>query len=124
MDVILEACPSFRDEWIASDDKESLHVVMGDLARHLLALFLTNSESELFRVGAAIERLHLHGDDQVKELATIGLLESIQNNWSHTDVDPEAFVRYLPPESAKWWRSLERFWRGEIPFVGQDIAPR
>jgi hypothetical protein len=123
MEVILEACPSFRATWDASDDKESPYVVMGEFARHLLELHVAHSESALLSAGSAIERLHSEGDSQVRELATIGILESIQNVWSHSGLNPDSFAGYLLPESLKWWRSLQRFWAGEIPYVGHDVPP-
>jgi hypothetical protein len=54
----------------------------------------------------SIERLHIEGDDQVREAATIGLLEGIQTTAGHRRVDPEVFVPYLKPESAKSTASL------------------
>ncbi|MCB0994624.1 MAG: hypothetical protein KDB21_06015, partial [Acidimicrobiales bacterium] len=66
---------------------------------------------------AVIERMHTDGDAYVAELATIGYLEGIQNMVGHAGVDPAVFVPYLGPESARWWRGLDRFWAGEHPTV-------
>jgi hypothetical protein len=57
----------------------------------------------------------------VREAATIGLLEGIQNVWSNNDVDPELFVVHLLPESAKWWLNLNDFWSGKARFIGDGL---
>ena len=62
-----------------------------------------------------VERLHVDGDSYVKEAATIGLLEGIQNVAGHHGVDPEVIVSHLRTESAKWWAELNRFWDGKAP---------
>jgi len=49
------------------------------------------------------------------------LLEGIQNVWASHNVDPEQFVRYLLPESVKWWQSLNDFWNGKSKFVGEGL---
>jgi len=122
--LLLEACPSFQGDWDdhRRDHGEALpYVALGDFARHLLGLHLRH-ETDVFRaVARVIERLHVEGDGYVREAATIGLLESIQNVWSNNNVDPELFVPHLLPESLRWWRSLNNFWSGESTFVGEGL---
>lgn len=97
------------------------YIVLGEFARYLLEAFQREDDSLLKKAAELIERLHLEGDGYVKEAATIGLLESIQNTWPSSGVDPEKLVPYLLPESRRWWDSLNRFWDKEIPYVGADI---
>lgn len=47
MPLILEACPSFQETWDKSDDQDLLYIVMGDLARHLLALHQAEKQMSL-----------------------------------------------------------------------------
>ena len=115
--MILEACPSFQETWIRSDDQDLLNIVMGDLARHLLSLYQIRRKEEFGPLCEVIERLQLDGDRHVRELATIGILETIQNVWNH----PEEFCRFLLPESKKWWKELNDFWTGKIPYVGAGL---
>ena len=119
--LILSACPSFQDIWYESDNKELLYVVMGELARHLLSLFQRGETDEFNPLFELIERFHTEGDDYVRELATIGLLEGIQNNWTNNDQDPEVFIEFLLPETKKWWDELNDFWDGKIPYVGAGL---
>lgn len=120
---LLEVCPSFAGPYqrTVAEYGDLLYVVAGEFAYHLLALDQHGDRSDFPAVGAFFERLHLQGDPCVRELATIGFLEGIQNVWSNNSVDPEKFTPYLGTESRRWWKSLKRFWNGEIPYVGQDL---
>jgi hypothetical protein len=64
----------------------------------------------------AIERLHLEGEQYVREAATVGLLEDLQNlNLHKNGTAPEQFRPYLGAESVRWWDKLYRFWQhGEL----------
>jgi hypothetical protein len=122
--LLLEACPSFQSAW--NDHRqyygeEILYVVLGDFASHLLQLH-RQSQTEVFpAVAQLIERLHIEGDPYVREAATIGLLEGIQNVWGNNHADPELFASYLHPVSGKWWQSLNDFWNGKSKFVGEGL---
>jgi hypothetical protein len=120
--LVLESCPSFRSTWEHSNDQDLLYVVMGDLARHLLVQFRDKQTDEFKPLCSIIERLHIEGDPYVRELATIGFLEGIQNVWSNSNEDPEQFCKFLLPESQKWWKELNDFWEGKTSYVGQGIA--
>lgn len=119
--MILEACPSFRQVFCQSDDKDLPYVVMGHLAQHLLDMHRAGQTREFGALCELIERLHTDGDLYVKELATIGLLEGIQNVWANNGEDPEHFCRFLLPESRKWWKDLKDFWQGKIKHVGNGV---
>jgi hypothetical protein len=127
IDVLLEACPSYRARWdqVRADpvfDAELLYVHLGDFADHLVDLIAGGESTELPGVAGALERLHLEGDDFVKEAATIGLLEGIQNVAGNRGVPTKIFEQTLGIESRRWWDSLVAFWSGKIPHVGADIT--
>ncbi len=124
MPLLLEACPSFRPKWdehVEDYGEELLYVALGSLARHLLDLYKQQKVDCYSAVARVIEQLETEGDGYVREAATIGLLEGIQNVWGNNNVDPELFFPYLLPQSAKWWRSLNDFWRGNVRFVGENL---
>jgi len=124
MPLLLGACPSFCNTWgehQREGESEMLYVACGAFAAHLLGLQRRQQTGEFCRVAEVLERFHLEGDGYVRELATIGFLEGIQNVWSNQGADPESFMRYLLPESAKWWRSLNDFWNGKSKFVGEGL---
>ncbi len=123
MGVLLEACPSFaphwqafQDEWREEADDLPLYLVLADFARHLIGMVERGEMAELPAVFAGVERLHVEGDEYVREAATVGLLEDLQNlNLHSKGTDPEQFRPYLGPESAQWWDKLYRFWqKGEL----------
>jgi hypothetical protein len=122
--LLLAACPSFRPVWeehLADCDEEITYAVLGDFARHLRHLHHQNQSGVFPAVAQVVERLHVEGDHYVREAATIGLLEAIQNVWGHEGTDPEMFARHLLPVSTKWWQSLIDFWSGKSKFVGEGL---
>jgi hypothetical protein len=122
--LLLEVCPSFKeryDEHLKDNDGELLYVALGSFAHHLLELYQQHQTQNFFAVGRVIERLHIEGDHHVREAATIGLLEGIQNVWGNKNVKPDLFLPYLLPESIRWWQSLNNFWSGKSKFVGEEL---
>ena len=125
--LLLEACPSYRARWEAyrqapEFDAELLYVHLGDFAGHVVDLLARDAKEDLAGLTRALERLHLEGDDYVKEAATTGLLEGIQNVAGNRNVSTEGLEAALDVETRRWWRSLDAFWSGKIPHVGADIV--
>jgi hypothetical protein len=120
MPLLLQACPSFTSEWVQhvqENGNDLQYVAAGTFARHLLSLYESGETAALPAVAAAIERLHVEGSPWVREFATIGLLEGIQNVWSHSHRSAEEVALLLGPESKRWWRGLTAFWAGTAPHV-------
>lgn len=123
MQILVEACPSFAAEWhlhVQEHGNDLLYAAAGAFADHLLALYRRGDLASLSAVAQAIERLHVEGSPWVKELATIGILEGVQNVWRNNQADPEYFAALLLPESQRWWRGLKNFWSGNAPAVRAD----
>lgn len=118
MPLLMEACPSYR---LPAEDRELLYVMLGDFAHHLLQLHRQHQVEVFPAIARVIERLHVEGDQYVREATTIGLLEGIQNVWGNEGTDPELFVQHLLPVSVKWWKSLNDFWNGKSRFVGEGL---
>lgn len=113
MPWLVAACPWFADAWQQHQQAygyDTLHVAAGEFADQLLQRFRAGDAQALTAAAAALEQLHLQGSAPVQELATTGLLESVQNVWGSAGVDPEQFGRLLLPESRRWWDELNRFW--------------
>ena len=113
-----KAFPDFAQD---GNDRDLPFIVLGNFARFLLHLQESREEQQLDKAVKLIEQLYVEGDRYVREAATIGLLEGIQNLWGHAGTDPEIFGRRLLPESRRWWDSLNKFWQNEIPYVGADL---
>ncbi|MCE9534026.1 MAG: hypothetical protein K8T89_23320 [Planctomycetes bacterium] len=119
MALLLNACPSFAplwqsflDEWRDEADGLPLYLALADFARHLIDMHANGEIDRLHVVFRAVERLHLEGDEYVREAATIGLLEDLQNLNLHSCTKPEDFVPYLGAESSRCWEEAGRFWNG------------
>lgn len=113
---ILEASDGFRpiwneflEEW-KDDDELPQYLALGDLARYISKLISESSDEELKRIFAVIESWHLEGDSYVKEAATVGILEDLQNINVVGEGIPEKVELYLLPESKKWWVKVYEFW--------------
>lgn len=116
MEILVESCPSFSSVWeahIAEWGHDVLYVAAGDFAGHLLEIHRTGDRFQLARVVSALERLFLEGSPSVRDLATVGVLEGVQNFWANAGEDPEHFGIHLLPASRRAWDSLNSFWSGD-----------
>jgi hypothetical protein len=104
----------------STGDVQLLYVDLGVFARHVVELYQHGRIEDLRPAFATIERLHREGDAYVREAATIGLLESIQNI-APGRFTPEAFEPLLGSETAKWWHELNAFWDGKRRYVGEGL---
>jgi hypothetical protein len=114
---IIEVLRASRPEW-HPDAEDPIYAQLGSFGRHLLRLFQEGQTRQLAPAFAAIERLHVEGDDWAREAATIGILEAVQNIASHSGYDLSQWVECLGPESRRWWNKLNDFWSGRTPTVG------
>ncbi len=124
---MLVACPSFIPTWdqFCADWKDEpgelpLYVALGALASHLVEGMRAGTTQEFPAVFLVVERWHCEGDDYVRESATIGLLEGVQNIAGNSGVDPSLFERWLLPESHRWWLKLNRFWSGDATALREE----
>lgn len=114
--AIIAACPDFAATYGAfvaesKDEPEApYYVALADFSRHIIALLESGDQQSLHAAFETIERLHTDGDKYVREAATIGILESLQNTNLHSDTKPDQFLEFLRPESLRYWRKVEDFW--------------
>jgi hypothetical protein len=59
-----------------------------------------------------IERLLREGDEDVRGITTVGILEVLQIRATHHSYGSAAFVPFLGPESQLAWRWIEKVWEG------------
>jgi len=114
LDLVLPTLPSVPP-LLDEDAGELPYIDAGGICAHVTDLFLAGRGDELTDFFAVVERLHVEGDPYVRELATIGYLESLQDVAALGD--PEVLVPLLGPESRRWWRGLNAFWSGTSPTV-------
>lgn len=116
MPAITAACPDFTatydafvDEWKGEPETPD-YLALADFSRHIISLLETGDRPRLHAAFETIERLHTDGDHYVREAATIGVLESLQNSNLHSKTQPQQFLEFLRPMSLRYWRKLEDFW--------------
>lgn len=125
MPLLLASSPSFADEWDSSenviDGERQLYLYAADYVRHVLRLVHRKTSGELGPIFDVIEQLHVEGDDFVRELATVGILEGFQSAAADSaGVNPALQVRpRLRPVSLTWWQRLDRFWDGDVPALNE-----
>jgi len=117
MNILIEASPSFEKEWVEfqeewKDEKEGVpyYLVLGDFAHHVKKLYEMNEEYLLRKIFKAVDRLHTDGDAYVKEAATVGFLEALQNSSASQKGGSAVYEKYLLPETEYWWKKLNHFW--------------
>lgn len=109
----LPSWKSFVEEW-GGEREPPLYLALSSLARHLIKQLGFGATERFGAVFDVIELWHLHGDAYVREAATVGLLEDMQNTNLHEGTQPSDFEPWLRPESERWWKKVDGFWsRGE-----------
>lgn len=125
LEVLFRHIPEFKtlaESELDEEDCKLGYIVAGSFARFLLDSYKENKTQILKSAAEFIEELYIKGNDKVKELATIGYLEGIQNVWGNNDTEPAIYYEYLLPESRKWWNQLNKFWNAEVKYVGETIS--
>lgn len=114
---LLLALPSFQvrwdeflGEWSGEAGDPPLYLALSSLARHLVDLLAQGQDAQLRAAFEVVEHWHVAGDAYVKEAATVGLLEDLQNHNLHQVTGPEQFRRFLGPVSEGWWNKVVLFW--------------
>ncbi len=108
------AYQGFLNEW--GDEREPpLYLALADLAQHLILRLESGDTSRFNEVFDVVERWHLAGDHYVREAATIGLLEDLQNTGLYRTMTPDGFLPWLRPKSRKRWDQVNSFWQGGEP---------
>lgn len=123
---LLIADPSFqprRTEFVAEWDDEPelpLYLALSSLAHHLLGRLQTGDTAGFDAIFEVVERWHTDGDDYVREAASIGLLEDLQNLSGGSDRRAVTVEPWLRPESRRWWDKLDRYWNGDSKALSVD----
>lgn len=128
---LLEADPSFAPIWeeFLTDWRDEppplpLYLALGDLARHLTAKLQAGDTEAFSGVFRVVERWHVEGDTYVRQAATIGVLEGLQNTNNHETTKPEQFISWLGPVSRRYWGKVDAFWNQGILIRDDDVIVR
>lgn len=126
---LLVACPELQSAWdkhlawwMADESNEA----PGDYtnAQEFVVALLESFEKggvEYFpRFFAFVEKLITEGDEETKNIAVVGYLETLQTMASWRPYGPEVFVKWMLPESLRWWFQIHKWWEGGKSLM--DIA--
>jgi hypothetical protein len=114
--ILIEADPIFESRWTQFIDEwkdeadPPVYVALADYARLLIEMLASGNTERFPAIFDAIELLHIEGDGYVKEAATVGILEPLQNTNLHNTTEPEQFRPSLRPVSERSWNKLNDFW--------------
>ena len=128
---IRQACPSFVpvDDEGASDWQDEPnpldYIRISGLARHLTKLVGDGLMDLVVPVLDLAENALTEGDEYVRELVVVGLLEDLQNDLLHTEgrvrlVDVRAQLR---PKAQVAWDELMLFWHGPSAEARKSLPP-
>ncbi|MGR6543812.1 DUF7674 family protein [Paenibacillus tundrae] len=129
MNLLIESCPSYKErsekymkENYEEGEERLLYLEMSDLAEHIVALYKKEQTDEFDKLFETIELLHTEGNHEVRVLASVGLLEDIQNHILRDEkLTLAAFETYLGTVSLEWWTHLINFWEGKSDYLGGPV---
>jgi hypothetical protein len=121
LDELAALCPELNAEWqnykqsaypVDNCDEERLHYIDVTLiSRHIVKQLKESNTSFFLEIFSKVESRLSEYDDEIKNLISIGLLESIQNISSNEGIDfKHAFNEWLQPISKKHWDDLISGW--------------
>jgi hypothetical protein len=116
--LLLAACPTARPAWDEhlqrwGDQNRGNFNDVAVFAHHVVDALADGRAAELPAFFQALERLIREGDHQVVHLASVGLIEDIQNIASHQPFGYAAFEPWLGTETQREWRRIEALWEGK-----------
>ena len=118
--LLLKEFPNFK---ISEDDFELPYIVAGLFTQFILKAFNRNDNLTYLSGLAFIESLHLSESHKVRELATTGYLESVQNTWPPSLLEIKIPYNDLGIESKKWWDELNLYWSNKVKYLGESFSP-
>jgi iron-sulfur cluster repair protein YtfE (RIC family) len=128
LEKLLTAVPSYtsRYEQYINENYEPgeerlIYVDISDFVKHVIECYQRKKTEEFDALFEVIEQLHTNGDSSVKEVATVGILESFQNQLLDENIEYSEFERLLKSESKRWWNHLIDYWNGKTEYIGGPI---
>lgn len=118
MPLLIEACPRFQptsqahlDWWKGEEPGVYNHT--SEFARYLVESFERGRTSEFPAVFAAIEKILNEGDQESRDIAGFGVIESLQTIGSNHPCGEDVFIQWLGATSRRAWAEIEKMWEGK-----------
>ena len=116
MPLLLEACPGFVFawrrylKWLWMDAAPGIYQHTGQVATYLVEMQAADCTREFPSAFAAIERIVTEGDEEARDAATAGVLNSVHSQSRLQAFGPDVFLPWLGPRSLAAWREIEAAW--------------
>lgn len=117
--LLLRACPDAQEAWNEhllewEGEHETVpYIGVSVFARHIVDAFEAGKTESFPAAFQVIERLIVEGDEEVRGLAIVGLLEDIRNIASWKDFGYGVFTKWLESNSRAAWHELVKVWAGK-----------
>ena len=116
--LLLAACPSAKSAWddhlqFWGQEAAGSFNDVAVFAHHVVDSYAAGKTMEFAAFFEVLERMIREGDSQVAELATVGLIEDIQNVASHRQFGYHVFESWLATASRREWANIESIWAGK-----------
>ena len=124
---LLGACPGLiaecDRELAYGGDSPSPYAQASALAGALTRAYQLGETGCFDHLFAEIEKLVVDPDQTIRELVVVGVLEDLQNEMLHEQLDFDGLDIWMGPETSQAWRELVMFWKdieakkasGELP---------
>jgi predicted transcriptional regulator len=118
MPLLIEACPGFQPTWQAhlewwKGEEPGAYNDTAEFARYLVESFESGQTSEFPAAFAAIEKILNEGDQESRDIAGYGVIESLQTIGSNHSCGEDVFIQWLGPTSRRAWAEIEKMWEGK-----------
>jgi hypothetical protein len=122
VELLLQVCPSATSVWNDhvewwKGQERGYYNDMGVFADHLVDSHGKSQNGEFQAFFQLVERFIVEGDDEVRGLAVVGLLETVQLVASHTEDGDKVFEPFLLPQSRQAWNELHELWTGKASLM-------
>jgi hypothetical protein len=114
---LLEKCPEFGPRWQEHQQGVTagcgLYIDVAEFVHFLVDSYEQGNLDLMPRAFSAVEDLFVDGDTDVKQIATIGILEDLQCSASWKPFGNKTFIPWLGPRSREAWNLVTQMWEGK-----------
>ena len=118
MPLLLTACPGFGRLWADhlaywNGKPAGIFLDTAEFVHYLADCHERNDITALTAAFQLIERFFVEGEENTKEVAAMGILETLQNVASHQPEGAAPYLSYLGPRSRTAWDAINALWEGK-----------
>jgi hypothetical protein len=118
MPTLLQICPDFRPAWedhvrYWGGEEAGIFNDTAVFVHYLVDCYQQDDREMLPLAFETVESFIVQGTPDTRNVAILGILETLQCVASHQPFGEEAFIEYLQPESKAAWNALSAQWEGK-----------